>query len=253
MSHHHKTYKAFISSDWNECLAPCGPFDFISFNYPQFTGQLDEIFKQYTGNRISLGEAAHQIQHLLPAPISQQQMDWYLEKSFTTYSGVRELIEWCHRQNILFMINTTGMIGYFQRVFAKNLLPQVPLLSAHPMIRYPRSDTDPLHVYDLFETADKSKNTELAMKSFNLSSNKIIIMGDSGGDGPHFKWGAENGRFLIANMTKPSLKRYCEQHNISIHAQFGPSYADGEARDVGKEMQADFMDLTFIIEDFLNR
>ncbi|MGD8409332.1 MAG: hypothetical protein PVF25_04160 [Desulfobacterales bacterium] len=252
MRHHYKKYKAFVSSDWNECLAPCGPFDFISFNYPQFAGELETIFKQYTGNRISLGKAVRQIQQLLPAPITRQQMDRYLEDSFITYSGVRELIEWCHHRSILFMINTTGMIGYFQRAFAKNLLPKVPLLSAHPMIRYPRSDTDPLHVYDLFEIADKSKNTELAMKSFNLSSNKVIIMGDSGGDGPHFKWGAENGGFLIANMTKPSLRRYCEQNDISIHTHFGPSYADGEARDIGKEMQVNFMDLTPLIENFLN-
>ncbi|MGD8755390.1 MAG: hypothetical protein PVF72_10540 [Desulfobacterales bacterium] len=253
MRHHYKKYKAFVSSDWNECLAPCGPFDFISFNYPQFAGELETIFKQYTGNRISLGKAVRQIQQLLPAPITRQQMDRYLEDSFITYSGVRELIEWCHHRSILFMINTTGTIGYFQRAFAKNLLPKVPLLSAHPMIRYPRSDTDPLHVYDLFEIADKSKNTELAMKSFNLSSNKVIIMGDSGGDGPHFKWGAENGGFLIANMTKPSLRRYCEQNDISIHTHFGPSYADGEARDIGKEMQVNFMDLTPLIENFLNR
>ncbi|MGD8898673.1 MAG: hypothetical protein PVF39_01270 [Desulfobacterales bacterium] len=252
MRHHYKKYKAFVSSDWNECLAPCGPFDFISFNYPQFAGELETIFKQYTGNRISLGKAVRQIQQLLPAPITRQQMDRYLEDSFITYSGVRELIEWCHHRSILFMINTTGTIGYFQRAFAKNLLPKVPLLSAHPMIRYPRSDTDPLHVYDLFEIADKSKNTELAMKSFNLSSNKVIIMGDSGGDGPHFKWGAENGAFLIANMTKPSLRRYCEQNDISIHTHFGPSYADGEARDIGKEMQVNFMDLTPLIENFLN-
>lgn len=27
-------YRAMISSDWNECLAPCGPFDAIAFTYP---------------------------------------------------------------------------------------------------------------------------------------------------------------------------------------------------------------------------
>ncbi|MGD8343574.1 MAG: hypothetical protein PVI38_02345 [Desulfobacterales bacterium] len=253
MRHHHKKYKAFISSDWNECLAPCGPFDFISFTYPHLAGRLDTIFKQYTGNRISLGEAARQIQLLLPEPITKKQMDLYLDESFTTYSGVSELIEWCHRHNVLFMINTTGMIGYFQRVFAKNLLPEVSLLSAHPMVRYHQSETDPKNVYDLLETTDKSKNTQMAIKSFHLSSSKVILMGDSGGDGPHFKWGAENGGFLIANMTKPSLRRYCEQHHIFVHTQFGLSYADGEARDVGKEMQVDFMDLTPVIEDILRR
>ena len=253
MRHHHKKYEAFVSSDWNECLAPCGPFDFISFNYPQFAGKLDTIFKQYTANRISLGEAARQIQQSLPASITRQQMDRYLEESFITYRGVRELIEWCHRRSILFMINTTGMIGYFQRVFAKNLLPEVPLLSAHPMVRYPKSDTDPARVYALLETTDKGKNTESAMRRYNIPADKIILMGDSGGDGPHFKWGAENGGFLIANMTKPSLRRYCAQNDISIHTQFGPSYADGEARDTGREMQVDFLDLVPVIEDILNR
>ncbi len=253
MPHPNKSYKALISSDWNECLAPCGPFDFISFNYPQLAPEFDRIFKQYTGNTISLGEAARQIQHLLPAPITKNQMDRYLAKSFSTYRSVPELIEWCKSQNILFMINTTGMIGYFQRVFAKKRLPKVPLLSAHPMVRYPITATDPEQVYDLFETTDKSKNTALVMQFFNIPANKIILMGDSGGDGPHFKWGTGINAFLIANMTKPSLKRYCEQNNISIHTQFGPAYADGETKDLRKEMQVDFMDLVPIIEDFLNR
>ena len=253
MQHKNKNYKALISSDWNECLAPCGPFDFIAFHYPQVAGELDAIFKQYTGNSISLNEAVGQIQDFMPVPITEKQMDAYLDESFTTYKGVPELITWCRAHNILFMINTTGMIGYFQRIFKKNLLPKVPLLSAHPMIRYPSSDTDPLQVYDLFETTDKSKNTDSALKSFSLSSNKVIIIGDSGGDGPHFKWGAENGGLLIANMTKPSLGRYCEQNNISIHTQFGLSYADGQARDLDREMQVNFMDLTPVIEDILNR
>jgi len=78
-------------------------------------------------------------------------------------------------------------------------------------------------------------------------------MGDSGGDGPHFKWGAVNGAFLIANMAKPSLKRYCGQKNISIQTHFGPSYATGQTRDLDKEMQVDFMDLAPVIDDLLNR
>jgi hypothetical protein len=91
------------------------------------------------------------------------------------------------------------------------------------------------------------------MKSFHLSSNEVIIMGDSGGDGPHFQWGAGINAFLIANMIKPSLRRYCEQNNISIHTQFGPAYANGEIKDLDKEMQVNFMDLAPIIEYFLNR
>ena len=253
MRHHHIKYKALISSDWSECLAPCGPFDFISFNNPHLTTELETIFKQYTGNIISLGEAARQIQQLLPAPVTSDQMDLYLDESFATYSGVPELIKWCKNRNILFMINTTGMIGYFQRIFTKNLLPEVPLLSAHPMVRYLKSDTDPARIYELLETTDKGKNTESAMRFYNIPASKIILMGDSGGDGPHFKWGAENGGFLIANMTKPSLRRYCERNNIFIHTQFGPSYADGEVRDFDKEMQVNFMDLATVIQDFLNR
>jgi hypothetical protein len=27
--------KAIVASDWNECLAPCGPFDPIPFAYPR--------------------------------------------------------------------------------------------------------------------------------------------------------------------------------------------------------------------------
>ncbi len=253
MDSKNKTYKAMVSSDWNECLAPCGPFDFISFNYPQLASQLESIFKQYTGNFISLGEAVRQIQKLLPAPITEKQMDQYLDDSFATYSGVPELIEWCQRNNLLLMINTTGMIGYFQRVFAKNLLPKVPVLSAHPMVRYPKGDADPRHIYDLFDTMDKGKNTESVVHSFNIPSNNIIIMGDSGGDGPHFEWGGANNAFLIANMTKPSLKRYCEQKSIPINAQFGPSYEEGEVKDLEKEMQVNFMDLAPIIEDFISR
>ena len=53
--------------------------------------------------------------------------------------------------NILFMINTTGLMGYFQRVFAKKLLPQVPVLSANPMTRYAASVTDPPFMVDLCE------------------------------------------------------------------------------------------------------
>jgi 2-hydroxy-3-keto-5-methylthiopentenyl-1-phosphate phosphatase len=247
-----KAYKAIVSSDWNECLAPCGPFDFISFNYPQFATQLETIFERYTGNSISLGEAVRQIQKWLPGPITEKQMDQYLDESFAIYSGVPELIEWCQRNNILLMINTTGMIGYFQRVFAKNLLPKVPVLSAHPMVRYPNSDTDPRHIYDLFETADKSKNTASVIRSFNIPANKIIIMGDSGGDGPHFEWGFAINAFLIGNMTKPSLKKYCAQKRIPINAQLGPTDADGEIKDLGMEMQVNFMNLAPIIEDFIS-
>ena len=248
-----KTFKAMVSSDWNECLAPCGPFDFISSNHPELESDLKVIFKNYTGNIISLGDAVRQIQKLLTAPITKKQMDTYLNSSFMTYKGVPELIEWCMNNKILFMVNTTGMIGYFQRIFAREFLPQLPALSAHPMVRYPKGDADPKHIYDLFETTDKGKNTSLVFRTFNIPSNKIIIMGDSGGDGPHFEWGAANGAFLIGIMTKPSLKRYCELKSIPINSQFGFSYKNGEVKDFGKEMQVNFMDLAPIIDDYINR
>ena len=88
-------YKAMVSSDWSECLAPCSPLDCISFNYPELTTELETIFTQYTGNVITLGEAARRIQTLLPDNIPIEQMDAYLDNSFLTYTGVAELIEWC--------------------------------------------------------------------------------------------------------------------------------------------------------------
>jgi len=247
----HKTYKAIISSDWSECLAPGSPFDFISFNYPELTTRLETIFKQYTGNRISLGEAARQIQKVLPNPITENQMDAYLDHSFSIYQGVPELIEWCLSRDILFMINTTGMAGYFQRILAKGLLPALPLLSAHPMIRYSKQNSDPVHIYNLFEIKDKAKNTKAAIKAHQIPPNKIIIMGDSGGDGPHFAWGAKVNAFLIGSMTKPSLENYCLAKNIKINFKFGPSYAQRQNKDLKKEMQVNFMDLSSCIEGVL--
>jgi len=245
-------YKAIVSSDWSECLAPCSPFDCISFNYPEITPELETIFKQYTSNIITLGEASTMIQKLLPDTITTEQMDGYLDNSFSTYKGVPELIEWCLSKNILFMINTTGMIGYFQRVFAKGLLPRVQVISAHPMIRYPTRNSDPDNIHDLFETNDKGKNTAAVARSYHISSNRAILMGDSGGDGPHFEWGKEVNAFLIGSMTKPSLEKYCLKKNIHINHRFGISYAEVQVRDLQKEMQISFMDLASIIEDFLS-
>lgn len=244
-------YKAIVSSDWSECLAPCSPFDCISFNYPELTTELETIFKQYTGNVITLGEAAHRIQTLLPDRVSKEQMDAYLDHSFLTYKGVADFIEWCLSNDILFMINSTGMIGYFQRVFAKGLLPQIPAISAHPMILYPASKSDPDDIHDLFETSDKSKNTAAVAHRYNISTKKIILMGDSGGDGPHFEWGARGNAFLIGSMTKPSLEKYCQTKKININLQFGISHVSNQKINLEKEMQINFMDLSSIIEDIL--
>jgi hypothetical protein len=244
-------FKAIVSSDWSECLSPSGPFDFIRFVYPELKTDLSNIFKQYTGNAISLGAASRKIQKILPRPISEQQMDDYLHDSFVTYKGVPDLIEWCLSKNILFMINTTGMIGYFQRVFAKGLLPIVPVLSANPMVRYPDQESDPPAIHDLLEIRDKARNTAAVARRFNISADKIIVMGDSGGDGPHFEWGSETGAFLIGSMTKPSLDRYCLSRGIDIDLHFGLTYGKGAKRDPEKEMQSDFSELSFRIAELL--
>jgi len=242
-----------VSSDWNQCLAPCGPFDCISFVYPRLKSDLTAIFRQYTGNLISLIEAARQIQELLPGPITAEQMDAYLDESFTTYTGVPELIEWCVSNNILFMMNTTGMIGYFQRIFAKGLLPPVPMVSAHPMIRYPQNTCDSFRVYELLETKDKSKNTGEVARSLAIPTAKIILLGDSGGDGPHFEWGAAAGAYLIGSMTKPSLDAYCRKKDIEIDLRFGLDYSRREKQNQQEESQVNFMDLATTIEEIVNR
>lgn len=244
-------YRAIVSSDWNECLAPTGPFDPISFNYPDLAPDLATIFQNYTGNVITLEEAIRRIQKLLPRPLSIDQMDAYLDQSFITYKGVLDLIEWCSSNNILFMINTTGMMGFFQRVLAKGLLPPVPALSAHPMLRYPQLESDPHFMYDLLQLQDKSKNTEAVMRKLGIPPRKVFVIGDSGGDGPHFKWGSEQGAFLIGSMAKPSLKMYCQTNGISINLQFGLSYVQGEKRDPEKEMSIDFRELSHVIEETL--
>jgi len=252
MTTKNRQYKAMVSSDWSECLSPSGPFDFISFAFPELETDLKSIFRQYTANIISLGAATQKIQKLLPGTISEEQMDIYLDRSFITYKGVPDLIEWCLSKGILFMINTTGMIGYFQRVFAKGLLPRVPVLSANPMLQYSRQETDPHYMYDLFEILDKSKNTNAVAQRFNLPAEKIILMGDSGGDGPHFEWGAARGVFLIGSMTKSSLESFCRTRDINIDLHFGLSYSVGEEKDPPKEMQTDFKNLSLKIAEILN-
>jgi hypothetical protein len=241
-----------VSSDWSECLSPCGPFDCLAFIYPELEDELSTVFRRYTGNQISLGQAAARIKELLPDPLSPDQMDAYLDASFAAYTGVPDLIQWCLDNHILFMINSTGMIGYFQRVFAKKLLPRVPALSAHPMLRYPQCDTDPARIYELLETRDKSRNTEAVAKAEAIPADKIILMGDSGGDGPHFKWGAEWGTFLIGNMTKASLDSYCREQGFTINFRFGLDYSGGE-KDPEKEMDVDFRDLVTTIQEFVHR
>jgi 2-hydroxy-3-keto-5-methylthiopentenyl-1-phosphate phosphatase len=237
-----------ISSDWNECLAPCGPFDFISFTYPHLEPELSRIFREYTANKITLLDATMKITAMIPAPITEQQMDSYLDTSFETYKGVPELMEWCEKKDILFMINTTGMQGYFQRVFAKGLLPNVPVVSAHPMIKYKERGRIPCQWYDLLEIRDKPENTRKVLSEWGIPPEKAVLIGDSGGDGPHFEWGAKVGAYLIGSMTKRSLDQYCSKRGIKISLHFGLCYSKGEKRNKAQEMDINFMDLVPMIE-----
>jgi 2-hydroxy-3-keto-5-methylthiopentenyl-1-phosphate phosphatase len=246
-----RPFKAIVSSDWSECLSPSGPFDFIAFTFPQLASELQEVFRSYTGNHISLGEACLNIKKILPGPITPEMMDAYLGHSYAVYRGVPELIEWCSGKDILFMINTTGMIAYFQRVFAKGLLPQIPVLSANPMFRYPAAFTDPHTILDLIEIQDKGKNTAAVAAKMGIPAERVILMGDSGGDGPHFEWGHRAGAFTIGSMTKPSLAAYCDKKGITIGKRFGLVYGENEARSLEKEMAIDFRDLIGLIEEVL--
>ena len=244
---------AAITASSGECLSPCGPFDCLAFMHPELEEELSAVFRQYTGNRISLGQAAAEIMQLLPDLMTQDQMDAYLDASFATYTGVPDLIQWCLDNQILFMINSTGMIGYFQRVFAKKLLPRVPVLSAHPLIRYSEKNSDPSVIYELLETRDKGRNTGAVASSEGFRTDKIILMGDSGGDGPHFEWGAATGAFLIGSMTKPSLDSYCREKDIVINLRFGLDYSKGESKDPQRESAINFKDLITRIEEILGQ
>ena len=246
-----RKFKALISSDWNECLAPCGPFDVITFNYPELTQSLHSIFQQYTGNQISLGKAAGRINKLIPKSLTIEQVDNYLDQKFITYRNVKELIQWCLDNGILFMINTTGLIGYFQRIFAKKLLPVIPVLSAHPFLRFSTQLDDPEKILCLTEITHKGRNTKKVMEHYNILPQKTILMGDSGGDGPHFLWGKTIGAHLIGSMTKFSLKHYCAQNDIHPDLTWGISYEKEEKKTLDAEMNIDFLDLIPFIKKSL--
>jgi len=246
-------YKSVLSSDWSECLSPTGPFDVIEFHHPHLAPALKEIFRGYTGNLISLGEACRRITALLPGPVTVEMMDAYLERQFEAYRGVPELIEWCASHDILFMINTTAMIGYFQRVFARGLLPRIPVLSANALIRFSPADTDPGEILALAETGDKGKNTQAVARTFGIAANRVIVMGDSGGDGPHFEWARAAGAFTIGSMTKHSLSAFCQKRGIPIALRFGVSYGEGEGREPEKEKRFDFMALVEPLQRVLAR
>ena len=242
------SYVGMVSSDWNECLAPCGPFDPITFAYPELGAQLTGIFRTYTGNQISLSEATRRIGELLPEHITKKQMDAYLDACFVTYRGVVDLIQWCTKNQILFMINTTGMQGYFQRAMAKGLLPEGIVVAANPMISY---EGEASEMYEVREIEDKAKNTAAVLQRCGIPAKKLIIMGDSGGDGPHFEWGAKVGAHLVGSMTKPSLEKYCMGKGIAINTRFGVTYSERAKKDQATEMEVDFMALVPVIEKVL--
>jgi phosphoserine phosphatase len=242
---------AVFSSDWSECLSPSGPFDFIAWNFPQLRASLDEVFRAYTGNRISLGAACDRVRQSLPEPVTAEMMDAYLDREFAVYRGVPELIEWCRGQGVLFMLNTTGMIGYFQRVFAKGLLPRVPVISANPLVRYAGGPADPGTILELAETADKGKNTAALAAAEGIPAGRVVVMGDSGGDGPHFEWAHRAGAIAVGSMTKASLDGWCRERGIPIRVRFGRGYGPGETRSLSEEMAVDFRGLIPIIAEIL--
>lgn len=246
-----KKYKALISSDWNGCLAPCGPFDVITFSFPELTQTVEGIFKQYTHNQISLTLAADRIKTLLPQGVSADQMDAYLDHEFKVYKNVGAFIQKCLDHDILFMINTTGTIGYFQRIFSRNLLPTLPVLAAHPMLKFKEGKDDPPLIYQIFELTDKARNTQKVMNKFKIAPQKVILMGDSGGDGDHFYWGKRTGARVIGSMTKSSLESYCKKKNINIDLKWGVSNQKEKMETVSEEMGFDFLDLFSLIKSWL--
>lgn len=246
------SYTALVSSDWSECLSPNGPFDVIGFHYPDLRPAIEIVFRQYTGNAISLSSAVRQMTELLPGPITEPQMDAYLDRAFATYAGVPALIAGCLERGLLFMINTTGMLGYFQRALAKALLPPLPALSAHPVVRFDRNHPNPFQFYALGEIADKPANTAAVAKHHHIPPRKIVLMGDSGGDGPHFEWGARIGASLVGCMVKPSLAAYCRKRSITMQHQFGCTYKEGESRALDREMEFDYTVLMETIEEMVS-
>ena len=245
--HQLRTYVGMVSSDWNQCLAPCGPFDAIAFRYPELESELADIFQQYTANRMTLTTATQHIRARIPAPLSATDMDAYLASRFEMYPGVTDLIAWCDRNQILFMINTTGPLGYFQRALAAGLLPEVPVLSAHPFIGFPSPGEGQPLLYELNEITDKALNSAKAAGYFGIPLPNIIVMGDSGGDGPHFEWAAGVGATTIGSMLKPSLAEYCRARAIEIQHCFGHAYAKGERVAPEKERRYNFLDLSKVI------
>lgn len=246
-----KHYRGLISSDWSECLSPNGPFDPLAFTFPNLQTELLHIFRTYTGNVITLREAIRKIQEIMPSGLTQDQMDAYLDACFRTYLAVPDFLQWCLDHDILFMINTTSNQGYFQRAIQKGLIPAVPVIAANPLIRFPDPSDGKRYALEVREIDDKGKNTELVMKEFGIRPEHVIVIGDSGGDGPHFVWAHEQNAHLIASMAKPSLVKYCASRHVTIQRFFGVVYGPEQSRDPEVEMQYNFMDLVPVVSEIL--
>ncbi len=247
-----RKYKALFSSDWSECLSPNGPFDPLAYIYPDLLPELEKVFREYTSNQITLQVAVQCIRKSASNLLTMEQMDSYLDAEFKTYNGVIELIEWCRSNDVLFMLNTTGTQGYFQLAVSKGFLPKIPIIAANPFISYPGNAPREAYQFQVNEIADKGVNTRAAMDKFGFSAPHVIIMGDSGGDGPHFEWAAKHHIFKIASMAKYSLQSFCDTRSIEIDYFFGLKYAKGQSRDVMRELEFDFEDLTAMIQSRIN-
>jgi hypothetical protein len=237
-----------VASDWSECLSPNGPFDPLIHAWPDLKSDLGQIFARYTANEISLSLAVEELQARLPGELPSRGMDAFLEERFAAYANLSELIHWCLDRGIAFMINSTGSMGYFQRALALGLLPRIPLLSAHPFLRYAPEDSDPENIFELHETEDKPKNTRTAQELLDVPAHRTAVVGDSGGDGPHFAWAMKTGALRIGINTKASLETYCAERGIEINARVGPSYQPGEPRDRDAEARTDLIRVRDILQ-----
>jgi hypothetical protein len=129
----------------------------------------------------------------------------------------------------------------------------VPVLSANTLVRYPARASDPATILELNETSDKCRNTAETAARLRIPKGKFVVLGDSGGDGPHFEWAEREGGFKVASMAKASLQSFCAAKKIAVDRFFGLTYAAGEARDLEREMRVDFRELVPVIAAALSR
>ncbi len=244
-------FRALISSDWNQCLSPCGPFDPLVYHYPELEPAIKKVFLDYTGNKISLSTALDKIRAFVSEPLSCSRMDAYLDTEFSLYPGVLELVKWCRKNEVAFMINTTGFMGYFQRLFDRGLFPVPDALAANKMIFYSNAECIPEITFELTETSDKGIFTAEVVRRLGLELNKVMVIGDSGGDGPHFQWAKHNGAVLVAAMAKQSLLAFCKSREIEIDFFIGPGGKNQGYRTTSGD--ADFLDLLPLLKEMVRR